>query len=76
MSFRVKTTHQLLQTNPAPGQEKPTLSFFETDEKNGNYISTFLTNGSGQKPVDNRPAQSSTKGIAIRTITAAQADHM
>lgn len=70
MSFRVKSTHQLLQTNPPPKQEKPSLSFLEQEEsKDAPYVSTFL-------PKNTFPNETSLKGIAIRTIPSAQADHM
>lgn len=74
MSFRVKTTHQLLQNNPPPPkQENSSISFFDhVDEKSSTYVPNFLPNNQ-QK---NAPAQSSTNGMAIRTITSAQADHM
>lgn len=74
MSFRVKTTHQLLQNNPPPKQENSSMSFFDhVDEKSSTYMPNFLPPNNQQK---NAPAQSSTNGMAIRTITSAQADHM
>lgn len=76
MSFRVKTTHQLLQTNPAPKpQDKNAISFFDVSDEKSSYVgSNFLP--VENKNQDNRPKGSNTKGMAIRTITSAQADHM
>lgn len=78
MSFRVKTTHKLLDNATPPKPEKPVLSFLDSDEKGEvAYLSSFLPGNTGvSKKSDSQPNQSSSKGMAIRTITSAQADHM
>lgn len=68
MSFRIKTTHQLLDTNTPPKQnDKSGLAFFET-------TTTGFT--LPEKKEDNRPKDSNAKGMAVRVVNGAQADHM
>jgi len=76
--FRVKSTHPLLQPDipPQPQQSysQSSLSLYgdEDDEKH-NMLYTVET----QKSVtDNRPKDSSTKGMAIRVVNGGQPDHM
>jgi hypothetical protein len=66
MAFRIKQTHPSLDQNPIPKtQEKPPMSFFDDN---------VLT--APPKSAPSVPRQSSNKGIAIRQVPGAQADHM
>jgi hypothetical protein len=77
MSFRVKTTHHLLQNNPPPKpQEKNAISFFEVPDEKDVYVPSSFLPSEKKTQQDNRPKCSSAKGVAIRTVTSAQADHM
>ena len=75
MSFRVKSTHQLLQNTTPPKQDKQQVSFFDQVDEKGekSYLRDYLPKSS---KTESRPKETSTNGIAIRTITSAQADHM
>lgn len=77
MSFRVKTTHQLLQTTkpPAKADEKDSILFFDrpvfSDNKGRKEV--------GQQPVanpSNGPKNGSSGGMAVRTVVIGQPDHM
>ena len=73
MSFRVKTTHKILEGNNSStvGEPQPSYSIFKDDSKsNMNYL-TNLT------PVENKPkGGDTTKGLVIRQINRAMSDHM
>lgn len=70
MSFRVKQTHDSLpMSTPKKVQEQ--LSFF--DEKTS-YLRPIKDNNTKKK--ENRPREGSIKGMSIREVTTAQADHM
>lgn len=78
MSFRVKTTHKLLETNPPPQPQKQALSFLDQeDSKQSSYLSTLLQcKTQTNSTPENRPKDTSANGMAIRIISSAQADHM
>lgn len=75
MSFRVKTTHPLLNPQQQP-EKTASVSYLFSDDKNGEdlYLSNDYLKKSEQQ--NNRPTQSSSQGLAIRTVPTAQADHM
>ena len=75
MSFRIKSTHELLPTAP-PQSENTVINYFtDTDEKKNNTPSyTYTTT---QAPTrQSHPTQGSVQGMAIRSIPFAQPDHM
>ena len=78
MSFRVKTTHPILQNNPVTKpQEKNARLFFEVPDDEKTYLTQpYLSTTEKKTQQENRPKGSSGKGMAVRTITAAQSDHM
>ncbi len=75
MSFRVKSTHELLKP-----QQPPPKTFLDSssENKDDEYLSNLFSNTSTekQKQRQNRPRDGSNKGMAIRTVSSAQADHM
>jgi hypothetical protein len=79
MSFRVKTTHKLLQpNNVATGNvEKNQLSVMSLldDSKSVNFLDSHFPT-STQPQQENRPRGDSSKGLAIRIVSGAMADHM
>lgn len=81
MSFRVKSTHQLLQPQALPNENESVSYLFSSDEKKNDDHSSFLSDSylqqsEVQRQVQNRPKVSNQKGMAIRTVPSAQADHM
>jgi hypothetical protein len=73
-AFRMKTTSKLLQTNPPTEKKENPLFFLDIDEK-----SSFLNKTSSstpRKPLGDGPKVGNNVGMAIRTVTSAQPDHM
>lgn len=76
MSFRIKTTHELLKQQ-VPVEQAPVVtsaeitSFLDSDKT---YVS-FLDDKKSH-PSKNTVTQGSNVGMAIRTIPSAQADYM
>jgi hypothetical protein len=72
MSFRIRTTHFSLETNPQPKtEEKSAISFFEIpDEKDTFTKPTYV------KQSPNVVKSSDSKGMAIRKVSSVQADHI
>lgn len=67
--FRMKQTHQFLQTDSSTPQATQYQSYIPT--KDNIYMM-----GSTQKPADPKPTGSSLQGLAIRSNISAQADYM
>ena len=75
MSFRMKITHQLLQQPTAP----ETMSFSFLDNRNSSYLNSnymSLPMSTPDSQGENRPKGDSSKGMAIRIVASAEADHM
>jgi len=72
-SFRVKTTHTLLKTegesNAETSKNSSSNILMFNDDKN-------LLNVKYEKSASDRPKDSSSKGLAIRTVMTGQPDHM
>jgi len=75
MSFRVKTTHKLLKPEAPEKKVESAMSFFSPEEKVSFLSATLSTSSSTQKK-EQCPTRSSEGGMAVRTVNAAQADHM
>jgi hypothetical protein len=77
MAFCIKKTHPLLQTNTQPPKTDNVSMFFDIqDEKSYiNGTQPFFPVNQNTQP-ENRPKDSSSKGLAIRSVPSAQADHM
>ena len=81
MSFRVKTTHKLLDPNgiPPPQNTQNTfISLLKKDDEKGSFLDDDFVDTAPvrERPQENRPKASSNQGVAIRVIPTAQADHM
>jgi len=78
MSFRVKTTHKLLEPNapPPPPTQNTFMNMLEDDEKAAYLPKNFKGKSQTLTTPLTRPKGSSNQGMAIRTIPTAQADHM
>lgn len=79
MSFRVKATHKLLQPNSvATNNTERNVSMYTSlldDPKNVNFLDSHFATSLQPQP-DNRPRGDSSKGLAIRVVPTAMADHM
>lgn len=69
MSFRIKTTHKLLEPN-VPLDKRPDVSSLY--DENGDLKPFKMADS----VVENRPTAGSAKGLAIRVVKSADADHM
>lgn len=81
MSFRVKKTNPILEPYKAVRQQPPKPSllsvFNPTDNKENTTNATYVyapTYETAQNRTVNRPNQSSTSGLAIRTVKMAFED--
>jgi hypothetical protein len=85
MSFRVKTTHQLLEPEKPPVQPSNTNNMFlatdndhSLNDPNSMLASSILSTAQDEarRNAQNRPTAGSKVGLAIRNVPTAQADHM
>lgn len=81
MSFRVKTTHKLLDPGVPPVQntQNSFMSLLKKDDARNSFLDDdFIepTSVPRERVQENRPKTSSNQGMAIRSIPTAQADHM
>jgi hypothetical protein len=78
MSFRVKTTHKLLDQYVPPPPQKTQSTRSKKDDGKNNFLDDdeFVDTVPVNSVPESRPNISSSKGLAIRTVTLAQADHM
>lgn len=71
MSFRIKTTHTLLQPYvPPPAPKK------KEDGKTSSVASQSVPKKLAPAVAVSKPKDGSSQGMAIRTVPTAQADHM
>lgn len=82
MSFRIKTTHSLLQPSaqqPAQNDKVNILNLLGggTDRQGTLFLDEHFTADSEKKQANNnRPKVGTNIGMAIRSVPTAQADHM
>jgi len=82
MSFRVKTTHPLLQANSVStnGVEKKissdVISLLDDPKSNVSFLDSHFASSNITSQQANRPKGDSSKGLAIRVVPGAMADHM
>ena len=71
MSFGIKTTRKLLEPEN-PTDKKPEVSLFD---ENGD-LKPYSQSYKASESESNKPSSGSAKGLAIRVIKSATADHM
>lgn len=78
MSFRIKTTHQLLKNS---GQQQVPdkinmMALLDSEHKNGSMFldDHFNVNNEATQQANNRPKTGSNQGMAIRVTPLAQSD--
>ncbi len=79
MSFRIKTTHPVLN-NLVGKQTVPdnvnVLTLFNSEQTESVFLDEHFTDSESKRQANNRPKTGSDVGMAIRSIPSAQADHM
>lgn len=74
-SFRVKSTHKLLQNEVTPPSTQSN-TYFSTLLDNPDVLKYTYDDNKVPDNSQNRPKSSSTTGMAIRTVVTGQPDHM
>jgi hypothetical protein len=77
MAFRIKLTHSSLNQTPPPKvEEKSAISFFDIPDEKDSFSNNTYSVPQPTAAQVSRPSSSDSKGMAIRPIAYAQADHM